>query len=185
MSKNTTAIQLLEQQLRTRFPHAHIELDEPAAKNGMWFLDVKHDDHLVIIQWNVDHGFGISCSPVHAYGERPDEVYTNEEAAFARTVSLLLSKSYTAPPESVRLRELRKLRGVSQVELAALLSIQQGAVSKLERRQDMLLSTVRQVVRSMGGTLQLIAKFPDGMERALEFEDIEETADDNTELSTS
>lgn len=179
MSKTNTPIQSLEKQLRKRFPYAEISLDVPRSVKGTWFLDVEQDEHLVLIQWQKDHGFGVSCSSQHAYGERPDEVYQDDEAALARTISLLLSKSYTAPPAAVRLRELRKERGVSQIELAAMLAVQQGAVSKLERRHDMLLSTVRQVVRSMGGTLQIIAKFPDGMQRVLEFGD--ENADDKSD----
>lgn len=187
MSKKNTTIQSLEKHLRKRFPDAHIELDEPSSKEGIWYLDVREDGHLVLIQWSKGQPFGISCSPNHAYGERPDEVYDNEEAAFARVVSLILSKSYTAPPETVRLRDLRKQRGVSQMELAAMLAIQQGGVSKLERRNDLLLSTVRHVVRSMGGTLELIAKFPDGMERALQFgdENADEKAEKKAEIASS
>jgi DNA-binding transcriptional regulator YiaG len=169
--KKATAIESLEKQLRKRFPEAIVSIDPPAKRRGSWFLDVRRNGHFVVIQWREGAGFGISSAPDHAYGEGADEVYQDEEAAYGRTVSLLLSGTHTAPPEPVRLRELRKERGISQAELAALLKTQQGAVSKLERRHDMLISTVRDVVQSMGGSLRIIARFPDGVERVLQFED--------------
>lgn len=164
-------IKLLERQLLARFPEATVSLDAPARPSGTWFLDVNRDGHPVVIAWRDGAGFGVSSSARHGYGEGADEVYQDQEAAYGRVVSLLLSRTHTAPPESVRLRELRKERGISQVELATLLGTQQGAVSRLEHRQDMRLSTVRDVVRSMGGTLRIIVRFPDGVERTLEFDE--------------
>ena len=39
--------------------------------------------------------------------------------------------------------------------------MQQSAVSRIERRTDMYLSTLTHVVAAMGGTLEIIAQFPD------------------------
>jgi hypothetical protein len=185
MTAKKTSILSLEKKLHSRFPTARLSLDRPAVPSGTWFLDITLNGHFVIVQWKKDQGFGVSCTSdpgygerdrgygerERGYGERPDEFYVDEEATYGRIVSLLLSKNHTAPPEAVRLGELRKRRGVSQMELADRLSIQQGAVSKFERRQDMLVSTIRDVVRCMGGDLQIIAKFPNGVEHLLEFGD--------------
>lgn len=124
-----------------------------------------------MIQWQEGRGFGVSSSPAQAFGEGADEVYHDEEAAYGRVVSLLLSGTFTSPPEPVRLRELRKERGLSQAELAELLNKQQGEISKIERRHDVKLSTLRDYVRSVGGTLQVLARLPDGAIRAIELED--------------
>ncbi len=59
------------------------------------------------------------------------------------------------------LRELRKARRLTQVTLARELGITQDGVSRLERRSDLLLSTLRKTVEAMGGSLSLIARFPD------------------------
>lgn len=165
---SSTQIESLEQQLRKRFPKARIALDRPKKPTGVWYLDIVNDGHPVAIQWKAGTGFGISSSPTHAYGDGADEVYAEEEAAYGRTVSLLLSRIFTSAPEPVRLRELRKERGLSQAELASLLNKQQGEVSKIERRSDVLVSTLREVLQSMGATLRISARFADGAERSLE-----------------
>jgi hypothetical protein len=51
---------------------------------------------------------------------------------------------------------------LSQESLAKLLNINQAAVSKMERRTDMYISTLRDYIRAMGGELEIIATFPDG-----------------------
>ena len=63
--------------------------------------------------------------------------------------------------EEMTLRELRKARKFTQVSVARELGISQDAVSRLEQRSDVLLSTLRRTVEAMGGTLSLIARFPD------------------------
>ncbi len=63
--------------------------------------------------------------------------------------------------EEMTLRELRKARKLTQVSVARELGISQDAVSRLEQRSDVLLSTLRRTVEAMGGSLSLIARFPD------------------------
>jgi DNA-binding XRE family transcriptional regulator len=63
--------------------------------------------------------------------------------------------------EELTLAELREARRRSQAELAKKLGVQQSAVSRIERRADMYLSTLTGMVEAMGGTLELIATFPD------------------------
>src|SRR6201997_1848765 len=57
---------------------------------------------------------------------------------------------------------LRDKRQLTQVQMAQLLKISQGAVSKVERRTDMFVSTLRNYVRAIGGDLEIRAVFPDG-----------------------
>jgi DNA-binding XRE family transcriptional regulator len=63
--------------------------------------------------------------------------------------------------EEMSLAELREVRVRSQAQLAQRLGIKQAAMSRLERRTDMYLSTLRNVIVAMGGTLQIVAQFPD------------------------
>jgi len=62
----------------------------------------------------------------------------------------------------MQLQELRKARQVTQVQVAQAMSVEQAAVSKIERREDMYVSTLREYVKALGGELKLVASFPDG-----------------------
>ena len=63
--------------------------------------------------------------------------------------------------EEMTLRELRHARRLTQVKMAKALGVTQDSVSRLEKRSDLLLSTLRKTVEAMGGNLSLIAEFPD------------------------
>jgi DNA-binding XRE family transcriptional regulator len=58
------------------------------------------------------------------------------------------------------LKDLRLAAEQTQADLAAELGVGQDAISRLEKRSDMLLSTLRHYVESMGGKLELVAQFP-------------------------
>jgi DNA-binding XRE family transcriptional regulator len=63
--------------------------------------------------------------------------------------------------EALRLKQLRERWGISQQELAKILNVSQPAVSKLENQPDLMLSTLRQYVESLGGNLEILVTFPD------------------------
>ena len=63
--------------------------------------------------------------------------------------------------EEMTLRELRHARKLTQVKMAKTLGVTQDSVSRLEKRSDLLLSTLRKTVEAMGGNLSLVAEFPD------------------------
>jgi transcriptional regulator with XRE-family HTH domain len=63
--------------------------------------------------------------------------------------------------EEMTLQELRKARKRTQVSMAKSLGITQDSVSRLEKRSDLLLSTLRKAVEALGGELSLVAEFPD------------------------
>lgn len=74
--------------------------------------------------------------------------------------------------EEMPLHELRQARGMSQQELARLLNVQQPAIAKLERRTDMYLSTLRNHIEALGGELEILARFPEGIIRITNFSSI-------------
>lgn len=63
--------------------------------------------------------------------------------------------------EEMTLQELRRARKLTQVKMAKALGVNQDSVSRLEKRSDFLLLTLRKTVRAMGGDLSIVAKFPD------------------------
>ena len=71
----------------------------------------------------------------------------------ARTESMLVE---------MQLQTLRKSRNVTQVMVAQSMRVEQAAVSKVEHRDDMYVSTLRDYIEALGGTLKLVASFPEG-----------------------
>lgn len=63
--------------------------------------------------------------------------------------------------EYLTLKDLRKARELTQVQLAETLGHKQVSIAKLEKRTDLLLSTLRRYVEAMGGRLDLVVEFPD------------------------
>jgi DNA-binding XRE family transcriptional regulator len=63
--------------------------------------------------------------------------------------------------EIMSLREVRKAFHKTQEDLAKALHLEQESISRIERRADLLLSTMRKYVAAVGGDLKLIAEFPD------------------------
>lgn len=72
--------------------------------------------------------------------------------------------------KSLPLEEIRKAIGLTQIELAERMDVQQSAVSKTESAADMYLSTLRRYIEALGGTLHITAEFPDG--RSMEIGDM-------------
>jgi len=87
-----------------------------------------------------------------------------QACAEARTAQLLAE---------LPLQELRRARELSQATLADALGATQPEVSKLERRTDMYVSTLRRYIEAMGGELEITARFPDGSVRIGQFGDLE------------
>lgn len=78
----------------------------------------------------------------------------DEQATIAR-------RGAEAVARHMSLRELRKARRLSQKAIADKLRTNQAGVSKIEKRADLMLSTLRGYVEAAGGSLELVACFPD------------------------
>jgi transcriptional regulator len=71
------------------------------------------------------------------------------------------------------LQELRQAHQMSQERIAEILHTKQANVSRLERRTDMYISTLRSYIEAMGGTLDIVARFPNGEVHINQFEEID------------
>jgi transcriptional regulator with XRE-family HTH domain len=72
------------------------------------------------------------------------------------------------------LDEIRAARALTQEHLSMILGVKQSAVSKLERRADMYVSTLRHFIEAMGGQLEIRAVFPEGDIRITQFQTLVE-----------
>jgi DNA-binding XRE family transcriptional regulator len=80
--------------------------------------------------------------------------------------------TYDRLKDSMALEELRDALRMTQQELAQVLNVDQSAISKLEHRTDMYVSTLRRCIAAMGGQLEIRAIFPEGTVRISQFEQL-------------
>jgi transcriptional regulator with XRE-family HTH domain len=64
--------------------------------------------------------------------------------------------------QRMALEEIRSARQLTQVDMAEMLNVPQSSISRIERRADMYLSTLRNYIHAAGGELRIQAVFPDG-----------------------
>lgn len=101
-----------------------------------------------------------------------DEEWAQADSAHERFKALLETKPrakarYDAVLAEINsrqatLRRLREARALTQSTVAELLDMDQSEVSRLERRSDMLLSTLKRFVQATGGELHIVVSYPDG-----------------------
>jgi DNA-binding XRE family transcriptional regulator len=89
---------------------------------------------------------------------------TNQAKAAKRAASMA---------REMPLYELRAARRLSQETLAEVLETSQSSISKIERRPDVYVSTLRRYVEAMGGRLKIVAEFPDETVKINQYEDTE------------
>lgn len=63
--------------------------------------------------------------------------------------------------ECMTLAQIRRARALTQTTMAQVTGMAQGDISRLERRTDSYIGTVRRFVEALGGKLTMIAEFPD------------------------
>ena len=79
--------------------------------------------------------------------------------------------------EEFALNDLRAARALTQTKMAELLDVSQSEISKIEKRTDMYISTLRSFIQAMGGELQIRAVFPEGEVAIEQFKDAGATSD--------
>lgn len=168
-SQLAVPIETLKSLLEVRFPELEARIDAPDHQAGRWFLDLRLEGHLVDVQWTEADGFGVSSQAEPGYGELSHEVYVGLDEAYSRILSLLQTKERTTEG-GCRLGDLRQGVGLSQTQIADRMHCQQASISKLERRDDLRLSTLRDYVAALGGTVQIRALLPGGVVRSLDCE---------------
>lgn len=82
--------------------------------------------------------------------DKPEQKNTNKSSTKIQTIGTVAT-----------LKDLRKATHHTQDDLATAMGMRQGAISRIEKRDDMLVSTLQHYVEGVGGTLQIVATFPD------------------------
>jgi DNA-binding transcriptional regulator YiaG len=78
--------------------------------------------------------------------------------------------------EHLHLSQLRKAKGLTQEAMAELLGVSQAEVSKMERRSELYIGTLKKFIEAMDGKLVLAARFPDGVEVPIRLAEADDAA---------
>jgi len=100
----------------------------------------------------------------HKFSELREKMTSEAKAKSKKLVETAIAE--------MPLNELRTAKGLSQKMLAEALNIQQPAIAKLEKRTDMYVSTLRSHIEAMGGSLEILAHFPEGTVKIANFSGI-------------
>ena len=76
----------------------------------------------------------------------------------------------------LHLSQLRKARGLTQEAVAGLLGVSQAEVSKMERRTELYVGTLRKFIEAMNGELVIAARFTNGVEIPIRLADGDDAA---------
>ena len=154
-------IETLKRLIEDRLPGTVVGVDAPSRASGDWFVDVKHGEQSFVVEYRPSLGFGLSSVPSSGYGEGPDEFLADARSVADRLVHFVRAREKTEPQRVLLLQDLRSRRQVTQSNVADHLGIRQPTVSKIERREDVNLNTLRRYVEALGGELHVTAKFAD------------------------
>ena len=150
----------LATQVLERVPGVEVRVTSPSGRGTVWWVDAALKGHNVIVEWSAGDGFGVSSTDGNELDTAASEVFANADDVVRRVVDVLTSRKKVASRREMHLQRLREHREISQETLAEILHVSQATVSKTERREDVLLSTLKSFVEALGGRLQLVAKFP-------------------------
>ena len=103
----------------------------------------------------------------HSFSELTKDFTPERRQRIAEIKSELLAE--------MPLHELRRARALTQGDMAKMLKVNQPAVSKLEQRADIYVSSLRSYIEAVGGKLKIVAEFPEGEVAITNFSEVGET----------
>lgn len=93
------------------------------------------------------------------------ELYNARSAKAKARVEARVRKALGEMP----VQEFQQARQLSLAQLANILEVKPATISKLERRTDMYIHTLRGYIETMGGNLDIVARFPEGEVKIQQF----------------
>ncbi|VAW69036.1 hypothetical protein MNBD_GAMMA10-2423 [hydrothermal vent metagenome] len=150
-------LEAVRDNLREQIPGINCDYDPCENESGSAWLDLRFENLTINVEWNQDKGFGLYIDDIDSFGTGPNEIYRSKDKLFKRILMLFVERKL-----HLKLKEIREIRGISQLELGVLLGQKQGSVSKIESREsDVLFKTICSVVNALGGKLEIKAHFED------------------------
>lgn len=150
-------LEIVRDNLLKSIPKINYDYDPSEIESGSSWLDLQFEGQFLNIEWNPNKGFGIYFDDVDSYGLGPSEIYRDKDILFKRVKMLFMEHK-----QHLKLKEIREILGMSQIQLGELLGQKQGSISKIESREsDVLFKTICSMISALGGTLEVKAHFDD------------------------
>ena len=140
-------------------PGVAVTVDFPEHPDGVTWIDVSKQGFEVTIEHRPNQGFGLHLEDSDFFGGGATEVYREVNTCIYRIQQLLSNRFLKEKHSHLSLKELREIIGMTQRQLAENLGQQQSAISKLEGRNDILISSLFLWVHGLGGQLDIRARF--------------------------
>src|SRR5690606_36326385 len=126
-----------------------------------------------VVEMLVEHG------PGHVEEGRPAikrHTWTDIKARVKHETRARMESEARRLSEELHLSQLRKAKGLTQDAMAELLGVSQAEVSKMERRSELYIGTLKKFIEAMDGELVLAARFSDGVEVPIKLADADDAA---------
>lgn len=164
-------IEIVRDQLLAVRDDVRASIDRTDHPEGPTYLDLFLGDYLIVVDWWPGRGgFGVTANEDHGMGMGYDEFYPDIQTVVPRLLELLRTRGRTVPPVPVKLAELRNGAGISQQEVAERMGIHQSNVSRVETGKDLLLSTLRNYAKALGGELVVEVAVPGRPRQPIRFD---------------
>jgi len=153
--KPSDSVETFQKTVALLCPKATVRIEAGGEKADNVWIDIEENGNQVTAEWRPGRGIGLYTGE-SPYGGLPQEVF-QDVAMAARRVRQLLIGGEPGP-----LQIIRDLLDMSQAEVAEKLSIQQAAVSRIEKREDPKLQSLIKNVHAMGGELEVRVRLAGG-----------------------
>lgn len=118
---------------------------------GDWFWELSADEEVVLPIGGIKTGDTMSTNK---WSNLRDKRFSKEKAEEIREDAL-------REAIGLKLKQLRETAGITQAELADLIGSDQPEVSRLEERENLLLSTLQDYIHALGGRIEVNAVIDD------------------------
>jgi hypothetical protein len=148
-------VRSVHEYLHQRFGE-HITYFKPGGAGVVHTFHVDTASGMAAISWHPRHGFGLSgLDNDRGFGEGHDEVFADVDSLLAR-LEQVWAGDRIRPPIGVWLGGTRRTVGVTQAVTAARLDRSQASIAQIERRSDLLVSTLFDYARAIGAEAQIV-----------------------------
>lgn len=142
-------------QIAKILPGVTITYEEPANPDGLFWIDIKSNDQWITVQYSSSENyFGLFLPDNECPFSKPNEIHRNFDLLLSRLQMIFIEDQV-----EIHLKQIRELLGKTQMDLSMISGQKQSSISKMENRNDLKLSSLKNFIGILGGSLEIVAHF--------------------------